>query len=117
MSWSAPARGCAGTALMASTRGGIAGGGAVAGGAAQHACPGTAGEPFEPTAGRAASLLVNVPALIALHRCQLAELRGDAEAGAALASAALAEAAERRLAADLQRPGASGHGRVAPRPP
>ena len=39
-------------------------------------------------------MLVNVPALIALHRCQLAELRGDADAAAALASAALAESSE-----------------------
>ena len=62
--------------------------------AAERASPGTAKEPFEPTAGRAASMLVNVPALIALHRCQLAELRGDAEAAAALASAALAESRE-----------------------
>ena len=62
--------------------------------AAERASSGTAGEPFEPTAGGAASMLVNVPALIALHRCQLAELRGDAEAAAALASAALAESSE-----------------------
>ena len=59
--------------------------------AAERACPGAAKEPFEPTARRAASMLVNVPALIALHRSQLAEHRGDAEAAAALASAALAE--------------------------
>ena len=39
-------------------------------------------------------MLVNVPALIALHRSQLAELRGDAEATAAFASAALAESSE-----------------------
>jgi LuxR family maltose regulon positive regulatory protein len=62
--------------------------------AAERASPGPAGEPFEPTAGRAASMLVNVPALIALHRSQLAELGGDAEAAAALASAALAESSE-----------------------
>ena len=61
--------------------------------AAERASPGAA-EPFEPTAGRAASMLVNVPALIALHRSQLAELRGDAEAAAPLASAALAESSE-----------------------
>ena len=48
-------------------------------------------EPFEPAAGRAASMLVNVPALIALHRSQLAQLRADPEAAAAFASAALAE--------------------------
>ena len=62
--------------------------------AAERASPGAAEEPFEPTAGRASSMLVNVPALIALHRSQLAELRGDAEATAALASAALAESSE-----------------------
>ena len=59
--------------------------------AAERASPSTATEPFEPTAGRAASMLVNVPALIALHRTQLAHLRGDADAAAALASAALAQ--------------------------
>ena len=59
--------------------------------AAERASPGTAKEPFEPTARRAASMLVNVPALIALHRSQLAQLRGDAGAAAALASSALAE--------------------------
>src|SRR5258708_3528910 len=48
-------------------------------------------EPFEPAAGRAASMLVNVPALIALHRSYLAQFRGDAEATAAFASQALAE--------------------------
>ena len=80
-------------ALMAGTSGRMA---AVAPllDAAEHASPLTAEEPFEPTAGRAASMLVNVPALIALHRCQLAELRGDADAAAALASAALAESSE-----------------------
>ena len=62
--------------------------------AAERASPGTVEESFEPTAGRAASMLVNVPALIALHRSQLAELRGDAEAAAALASAALAESSK-----------------------
>ena len=48
-------------------------------------------EPFEPTAGLAASLLVNVPAHIALERAYLAQLRGDAEATAAFSSRALAE--------------------------
>ena len=80
-------------ALMAGTSGRVA---AVAPllDAAERAFPGHGREPFEPTAGRAASMLVNVPALIALHRSQLAELRGDAEAAAALASAALAESSE-----------------------
>ena len=52
---------------------------------------GAAGEPFEPSAGRAASMLVNVPALIAVHRSYLAQFRGDAEGTAAFASHALAE--------------------------
>jgi LuxR family transcriptional regulator, maltose regulon positive regulatory protein len=38
----------------------------------------TAGEPFEPSAGKAASMLANIPAVIALHRSFLAQLRGDA---------------------------------------
>jgi LuxR family maltose regulon positive regulatory protein len=36
-------------------------------------------EPFEPSAGQAASLLVNIPAGIALGRASLAHLRGDAD--------------------------------------
>jgi LuxR family maltose regulon positive regulatory protein len=48
-------------------------------------------EPFEPSVGIAASMLGNIPALIALHRGFLAQLRGDAEGTAALASRALAE--------------------------
>jgi LuxR family transcriptional regulator, maltose regulon positive regulatory protein len=51
-------------------------------------------EPFEPTVGRAASMLVNVPALIAIRRGFLAQLRGDAEDAAAFASRALAESRE-----------------------
>jgi LuxR family transcriptional regulator, maltose regulon positive regulatory protein len=51
----------------------------------------TAGEPFEPSAGPAASMLVNIPAAIALHRSFIAQLRGDAEGTAAFASQALAE--------------------------
>ena len=62
--------------------------------AAERAAPGVAGEPFEPTVGRAGSMLVNVPALIALRRGFLAQLRGDAEAGAAFAARALAECRE-----------------------
>lgn len=45
-------------------------------------------DPFEPSAGRAASLLANVPATIALDRAYLAELRGDAQAAVAFATAA-----------------------------
>jgi len=48
-------------------------------------------EPFEPSVGMAASMLGNIPALIALHRSFLAQLRGDAEGTAAFASQAIAE--------------------------
>ena len=53
-----------------------------------------ADEPFEPSAGKAASLLVNVPAAIALGRASLAQLRGDADGTAAFASQALAKTGE-----------------------
>ncbi len=62
--------------------------------AAQQAYACAAEEPFEPTVGRARSLLVNVPALIAIHRGFLAQLRGDADATVAFASQAMAEADE-----------------------
>ena len=75
--------------------------------AAERALTGAAravDEPFEPSAGRAASMLANVPALIALHRSYLAQFRGDAEATAAFASQALAElgAGERLLNSTVQ---------------
>jgi LuxR family transcriptional regulator, maltose regulon positive regulatory protein len=59
--------------------------------AAECAPPGWADEPFEPTAGGAASFLVNVPAMTTLHRSYLAQLRSDAEATAAFATQTLAE--------------------------
>ena len=61
---------------------------------AERSSAGLADEAFEPTAGRAGSLLVNIPALIAVHRSYLAMLRGDAEATAAFASRALAKLGE-----------------------
>ncbi|HEX5289958.1 MAG TPA: LuxR C-terminal-related transcriptional regulator, partial [Streptosporangiaceae bacterium] len=48
-------------------------------------------EPFEPTIGPAGSLLVNVPATIALVRGYLAQLRGDARGTAEFGSRAVAE--------------------------
>ena len=48
-----------------------------------------ANEPFEPSVGRAASLLANVPAAIAIARAYLAVLHGDAEGTASSASRAL----------------------------
>ena len=62
--------------------------------AAERAAAGAAEEPFEPTVGRASSMLVNVPALIALDRSHLAQLRGDTEGTAAFASRAMAESGE-----------------------
>ena len=62
--------------------------------AAEQAYVGAAEEPFEPTVGRADSMLANVPALIAIRRGFLAQLRGDAEETAAFASRALAETKE-----------------------
>ena len=72
--------------------------------AAERASAGAAAEPFEPTAGRARSLLVNAPALIALLRSILAQLRGDADATVAFASQALARSREDewRLRSDVQ---------------
>ena len=60
-----------------------------------------ADEPFEPTAGAAASFLINVPAMTTLHRSYLAQLHGDAEATAAFATQTLAESKpeERALSA------------------
>ena len=62
--------------------------------AAERAFSHAADEPFEPSVGKAASLLVNVPAAIALERAALAHLRGDAEGTAAFASQALAVVGE-----------------------
>jgi LuxR family transcriptional regulator, maltose regulon positive regulatory protein len=59
--------------------------------AAESAPRGWADEPFEPTAGAAASFLINVPALTTLNRSYLAQLHGDAEATAAFAAQTLAE--------------------------
>ena len=76
--------------------------------AVECAPPDWADEPFEPTAGVAASHLINVPALTMLHRSYLAQLRGDAGATAAFAAQALAESKpQERL------PSASAHGFLA----
>ena len=62
--------------------------------AAERAFAVAADEPFEPSVGRAASLLANLPAAIAVDRAWLAYLRGDAEGTVAFASRALAELGE-----------------------
>ena len=57
---------------------------------ARDEAPAQADEPFEPSVGRPASVLANIPATITLQRAILAELRGDAEGTVAHASQALA---------------------------
>ena len=56
--------------------------------------PGVADEPFEPSVGRAASHLANVPAAIALGRTLLAVLLGDAERAITFGRRTLAEVGE-----------------------
>jgi LuxR family maltose regulon positive regulatory protein len=58
--------------------------------AAEHAFAETGDEPFQPSVGRAASVLANVAAAIALGRSYLDVLHGDAEAAVASASRGLA---------------------------
>ncbi len=58
--------------------------------AAERAAASAADEPFEPSIGRADSLVVNIPAHIALCRSFVAQYRGDAEATATFASQARA---------------------------
>ena len=57
---------------------------------ARDEAPAQADEPFEPSVGRPASVLANIPATITLQRAILAELHGDAEGTVAHASQALA---------------------------
>ena len=59
--------------------------------AAERASGDAVDEPYEPTIGRAASMLVNVRALIANFRAYIAELRNDADGTSAFAAKALAE--------------------------
>jgi LuxR family transcriptional regulator, maltose regulon positive regulatory protein len=59
--------------------------------AAERALADAMDEPYEPSVGRAASLVANVPAAVALERGYLAQLRGDTGRAVALASQALAE--------------------------
>jgi LuxR family transcriptional regulator, maltose regulon positive regulatory protein len=61
---------------------------------AQRRFAAAADEPYEPSVGRAASLMANVPATIALDRAFLALLRGDAEQVSAFARQGLAEIGE-----------------------
>ena len=59
--------------------------------AAELASAGTDADPLEPTIGKAGSLLVNVPALIAIARGYLAQLRLDGPGTAEFAARGMAE--------------------------
>jgi ATP/maltotriose-dependent transcriptional regulator MalT len=59
--------------------------------AAERALAEATDEPYEPSVGRAASLVANVPAAVALERGYLAQLRGDTDEAVALASRSLTE--------------------------
>lgn len=58
--------------------------------AAEQAIDAGVEEEFEPSTGTAGSLLVNVPAMLALQRSYVAQLRGDADGTTAWTSKALA---------------------------
>ena len=84
---------CLVRAILALAGGDVEGAGSLLD-AAESAFTDAADEPFEPSAGNGASLLVNVPAAIPLGRASLAQLHGDADGTAAFASQALAKIGE-----------------------
>jgi LuxR family maltose regulon positive regulatory protein len=59
--------------------------------AAERASTAAEDEPFEPSGGRATSLLANIPATIAIERATLAQFRGDAERTLAFGRQAMSE--------------------------
>ena len=59
--------------------------------AAERAAADITGEPYRPSVGRAASILANLPAVLAVTHADLARLRGDPEREAAFARRALAQ--------------------------
>ena len=83
--------------------------------AAERRVADTAGEPYEPSVGRGASLMANLPASIALQRAGLAHLRGDAEQTVASARRALAQPGEGEWMLEFAHPLVSGRSRVAGR--
>jgi LuxR family transcriptional regulator, maltose regulon positive regulatory protein len=62
--------------------------------AVERASETAAEEPYEPSVGRAASILANLPAVTAVGRADLARLRGDPEGEASFARQALAHLTE-----------------------
>jgi LuxR family transcriptional regulator, maltose regulon positive regulatory protein len=69
--------------------------------AAERALAATVDEPYEPSVGRAASLLANAPAMLAAGRAGLARLRGDAEGMEAANTQALTHLTEQDRALRL----------------
>ena len=74
-------------------------------------------EPFEPSAGKAASFLVNIPARIALDRAYLADLRGDGEEHRDVRDPGTCRDPRGQDDAQVPRRRDPGHGRLAARPP
>jgi LuxR family maltose regulon positive regulatory protein len=58
--------------------------------AAEDAAAASGNEPYQPSVGRAASILANLPAVLAVGHADLARLRGDPEGEAAFARVVLA---------------------------
>jgi LuxR family maltose regulon positive regulatory protein len=67
---------------------------------AEQAWRATGDEPYEPSLGRASSLVANVPAAIAVQRAAAAQFRGDAESTIVFARRALADLVEEEWALD-----------------
>lgn len=57
--------------------------------AVEHAYPGSASTPYEPSVGRSAGPLANVPAIVAINRAFIANQRGDADDAVRFATEAL----------------------------
>ena len=70
-------------------------------------------EAFEPSVGRAASLLANVPAAIAISHAWVAYLNGDAEGHDVLDAVTAARLADRTIADDVAIAGHSQGGQAA----
>ncbi len=84
--------------------------------AAEHAYADAADEPFEPSAGQAASLLVNVPATIAVFRAVPGRAPWRRRRCSFLRCAGPGRDRRRRADARFHHSGAPGHSRVARRP-
>jgi hypothetical protein len=89
--------------------------------AAERAAAHAADEPYEPSVGRAASLVANIPATIALARAFDAELRGDPDtcfaAAEDLGGAGGSKAADRGPVGRIDRAAGELADLVAQRPP